>query len=166
MSHAQSSVEYAGFWRRLLAVLIDTTLYSILITPIFVALYGRDYFYWQKTSTELFAVYSAADFIFTIIIPIGLTIIFWRYFSATPGKLLLDCKIVNANTHKPLHWKQASLRYLAYIASAVPLYLGFAIIGLDKRKQGLHDKLAKTVVLHTPHNYANMSLQELMEPFE
>lgn len=166
MNNEQATTEYAGFWRRLFAVLIDTTLYSILVTPIFVALYGRDYFYWQNSNTDFFAIYSITDFIFTIIVPIALTIIFWRYFSATPGKLLLDCKIANADTLKPIHWKQACLRYLAYIASAIPLYLGFAIIGLDKRKQGLHDKLAKTVVIHTPHNYANMSLQELMEPFE
>jgi len=159
-------VEYAGFWRRLFAVFIDTTLYSILATPVFVALYGRDYVYWQNTSTEVFAIYSVIDFIFTIILPIGLTLVFWRYLSATPGKLLLDCKIVDAKTLQPIHWKQAALRYLAYLASILPLYLGFVIIGLDKRKQGLHDKLAKTVVLHNPHNYANMSLEELMEPFE
>ncbi|MBX3651771.1 MAG: RDD family protein [Burkholderiales bacterium] len=34
-----------------------------------------------------------------------------------------------------------------YIASALPLFLGFIWVGIDKRKQGWHDKLAGTVVI-------------------
>lgn len=159
-------VEYAGFWRRLLAVVIDTALFSMLLAPVLVVLYGRDYFYWQATTTDFMPIYSVTEFFLTIITPVVLTIVFWNYFAATPGKLLLDCRIVDARTHAPIHWKQASLRYLSYLASILPFYLGFLWIGFDKHKQGFHDKLAKTVVLHTPHDYAEMSLQELMEPFE
>jgi len=160
------TIVYAGFWRRLFAVILDTALFSVLLAPIFVALYGRDYFYWQSTTTDFIPIYSVTEFFLTIIAPIILTITFWNYFAATPGKLLLDCRIVDANTQKPMHWKQASMRYLFYLASILPFYLGFIWIGFDKHKQGFHDKLAKTQVLHIPHNYAEVSLQELMEPFE
>ena len=38
------------------------------------------------------------------------------------------------------------LRFLAYFVSALPLYLGFLWIALDRRKQGWHDKIARTIV--------------------
>jgi uncharacterized RDD family membrane protein YckC len=40
------------------------------------------------------------------------------------------------------------VRYLGYFVSALPLGLGFFWVAWDKRKQGFHDKLAKTVVIH------------------
>ena len=52
---------------------------------------------------------------------------------------------------------------VAYAASALPIYLGFAWIAIDKRKQGLHDKLAKTLVLYQADDYANEPLSTLME---
>lgn len=42
---------------------------------------------------------------------------------------------------------QAAARYLCYILSMLPLDLGFIWIGVDRRKQGWHDKIAQTVVV-------------------
>ncbi len=38
-------------------------------------------------------------------------------------------------------------RYLAYYVSVIPFCLGFIWVGIDKKKQGFHDKLAGTVVI-------------------
>jgi uncharacterized RDD family membrane protein YckC len=159
------SIQYAGFWRRLAAFLLDSFLFSAVIAPVQLLIYGRDYFYWSSEQSGIFAAYGLADFLLTTLLPVLLIIAFWVKLGATPGKLLMDCRVVDANTHKPLSWKKALLRCLAYIVSALPLYLGFVWIAVDKRKQGLHDKLARTLVLHQVDDYANVSLSQLQEHF-
>lgn len=162
MSNPEHS-QYAGFWRRLLAYILDYFLFSAVIAPFLVLIYGRDYFYWSAEQTEIFAIYGLADFFLTILLPVLLIIGFWVKLGATPGKLLLDCRVVDANTLQPVSWKKAPLRFVAYAASALPFCLGFVWIAVDKRKQGLHDKLAKTLVLHQADDYAREPLSKLME---
>ncbi len=95
-----------------------------------------------------------------------LTIILWVKFLGTPGKLLLDCQVVDADSFKPMSIKQAALRYVAYLASILPLLLGFLWVARDKRKQAFHDKIANTVVLHKADIEADdeskKSLEQLM----
>jgi uncharacterized RDD family membrane protein YckC len=74
-------------------------------------------------------------------------IMFWRYRSATPGKMLLSMKIVDAKTYGKLTRKQEIIRFLGYIVAVLPLCLGFLWIAFDKKKQGFHDKLAGSVVI-------------------
>jgi uncharacterized RDD family membrane protein YckC len=40
-------------------------------------------------------------------------------------------------------------RYLGYYVSILPLMLGIIWVGIDKRKQGFHDKLAGTLVVRS-----------------
>ena len=156
-------IQYAGFWRRLLAFILDSLLFYAVVAPLLLLIYGRDYFYWSSEQTGMFALYWLADFLLTTLLPILLIIGFWVKLGATPGKLLLDCRVVDANTLQPLSWKKALLRCVAYAASALPVYLGFVWIAVDKRKQGLHDKLAKTLVLYQADDYAREPLIKLME---
>lgn len=76
------------------------------------------------------------------------TVALWMKFLGTPGKLLLGCQVVDADNFAPVTIKQAVIRYLGYLVSMLPLLLGFFWIAWDPRKQGFHDKLAKTVVLY------------------
>ena len=156
-------IQYAGFWRRLLAFIIDSFLFSAVIAPLQLLIYGRAYFYWSSEQAGMFDVYGPLDFLLSILLPVLLIIGFWSKLGATPGKLLLDCRVVDADTLQLPGWKKALLRCLAYTISALPLYLGFAWIAVDKRKQGLHDKLAKTLVLHQADDYAHEPLGKLME---
>lgn len=55
--------------------------------------------------------------------------------------------IVDANTGEKPSPAQFVGRYLAYYVSMLPLFLGIIWVGIDKRKQGWHDKLAGTVVI-------------------
>ena len=58
------------------------------------------------------------------------------------------------------------MRYLSYIVSLLPLCLGFLWVARDARKQGFHDKIAKTVVLYKAgieaDDEADKSLEQLM----
>ena len=157
------SVTYAGFWRRLLAFILDSTLYSALLLPVLYLVYGPEYFVWLTTESSSFAVFGFVDFLLTYVLAVILIILFWTRQGATPGKLMLDCRVVDVNTLQTLSTKKAIIRCLAYVISALPFYLGFVWMAFDKRKQALHDKLAGTLVIYRPDDDASRSLDELME---
>jgi serine/threonine-protein kinase len=75
---------------------------------------------------------------------------YFTYFHAqsgqTPGKKLLGIKVVSEDG-SPISMGQAIGRTFGYWLSAVIGYLGYLLILVDRDKQGLHDKLAKTVVI-------------------
>jgi uncharacterized RDD family membrane protein YckC len=87
------------------------------------------------------------DILFYYILPIIAVILFWVFKSATPGKMATRLRIVDAKTGDKPSKGQFIGRYLAYYVSIIPLCLGIIWIGIDKRKQGWHDKLAGTVVI-------------------
>jgi len=135
------NMEYAGFWVRVGASLIDTLLLLIISYPILGLIYGEGY--WSGTQV----IAGFWDLILTYILPAMAIVLFWIYKSATPGKMALKLTIVDADTGgKPTTGRLIG-RYLAYYLSALPLCLGFIWVGIDKRKQGWHDKLARTVVV-------------------
>jgi len=135
--------EYAGFWIRTGASIIDTTLMLIIILPILTAIYGTDY--WKNESFVL----GFWDVMFNYILPAIAVITSWVYKSATPGKMATRLTIVDAKTGGKPSTGQFIGRYLGYYVSMIPLFLGIIWVGIDKRKQGWHDKLAGTVVLRS-----------------
>jgi uncharacterized RDD family membrane protein YckC len=134
-------MEYAGFWIRVGASLIDTLLLAIVTWPILTLIYGQSY--WASEAT----VQGFWDALFSYILPAVAVIVFWVYKSATPGKMALKLKIVDANTGRKPSKGQLVGRYIGYYVSAILLCLGFIWVGIDKKKQGFHDKLAQTVVV-------------------
>ncbi len=134
-------LEYAGFWVRTGAALIDTILLLIIIMPALTLIYGSDYW----ASESLFMGFW--DLAFNYIFPAIAVILFWIYKSATPGKMALKLCIVDAKTGEKASTGQLIGRYFAYYISIIPLLLGIIWVGIDKRKQGWHDKLAGTVVV-------------------
>jgi uncharacterized RDD family membrane protein YckC len=134
-------VEYGGFWIRTGAALIDSILVVIITAPIVTAVYGTDYW----TSDEWFQ--GIIDFLLSYIFPIVAVLVFWSYKSATPGKMLTNLTIVDAETGYKPTTVQFICRYFAYYVSIIPFFLGIIWVGIDKRKQGWHDKLAGTVVI-------------------
>ncbi|RLA44019.1 MAG: RDD family protein, partial [Gammaproteobacteria bacterium] len=103
--------------------------------------YGADY--WTSEET----VKGTWDILITYIAPIFITVWFWTKYLGTPGKMALRLKVVDSKTGQAISTPKAIGRYLAYYISALPLLLGFIWVGIDKKKQGFHDKLAGTVVV-------------------
>jgi uncharacterized RDD family membrane protein YckC len=142
MADTQRAPEYVGFWKRLLAFFIDSFIVAVVILGIALAVYGRNYMELsQGGKTVLF------DLLVQVVLPALAVILFWRYRGATPGKILLSMKIVDADTLGAPSTGKLVGRYFAYVVSMIPLFLGFLWIAFDKRKQGWHDKLAGTVVI-------------------
>ena len=141
----QQNVEYAGLWVRVGATIIDTLLIMAVLTPLLVAIYGWAYF--DATNTGFFA--GPADFLLSYIAPAVAVIVFWIYRQATPGKMALSIRIVDATTGSAPSTGRCVGRYFAYFVSIFPLGLGLIWVAFDKRKQGWHDKLAGTVVIRS-----------------
>ncbi|TRO12526.1 RDD family protein [Ectopseudomonas mendocina] len=135
--------EYAGFWVRTWAMIIDTILIMLVTVPLIVSLYGWGYF--TNENTPIIA--GPADFLITWVMPAIAVIAFWIIKQATPGKMAISAKIVDATTGQAASPAQLIGRYFAYLISMIPLFLGIFWVAFDKRKQGWHDKLSGTVVI-------------------
>jgi len=141
----EQDIEYAGFWVRVGATIIDSLLLVAITLPLLVSFYGWAYFDAEQTGF----VAGPADFLINWVLPAIAVIVFWMQKQATPGKMVLSLRIVDAATGKKPSTGQCIGRYFAYFVSAIPLCLGFIWVGFDKRKQGWHDKLAGTVVVRS-----------------
>ncbi len=138
---------YVGFWYRLSAALIDSLLFMLLMGLIMWAWYVQesvvswDYVYREPAGG------GVVDAVVSWLLPAVVTMLFWDYKMATPGKMVISAKIVDADSGARPSPKQWIFRYLGYFASALPMGLGFLWIAFDARKQGWHDKMANTVVI-------------------
>jgi uncharacterized RDD family membrane protein YckC len=133
--------EYAGFWIRVAAAIIDTVVFLLVFAIPLTLIYGTGYWTAQGGVTGLW------DILIRYIAPIFITVWFWVKYLGTPGKMALRLRVVDANTGQAISTPQAIGRYFGYYVSAFALMLGFIWVGIDKKKQGFHDKLAGTVVV-------------------
>jgi uncharacterized RDD family membrane protein YckC len=137
--------EYVGFWPRVGASIIDTILMLVICAPLVTYFYGREYW----VSSEFVFIAGPADFLINWIFPAIAVVLFWIYRQATPGKMAIGAKIVDEKTGGRPSTGQLIGRYLGYYVSILPLMLGIIWVGIDKRKQGFHDKLAGTLVVRS-----------------
>jgi uncharacterized RDD family membrane protein YckC len=136
-----SSPDYAGFWQRAAAFLIDGIIVIVILVPLLVVVFGL-----REVSLD------PAEHSWDLVVPLVIAaavIGFWRYCGATPGKIALGVKIVDAATGQPPTLGRLVLRFVAYFVSALPFYLGFLWAAVDRRKQGWHDKIARTIVINS-----------------
>ena len=136
-------LRYVGFWARVFASIIDSILLTILLVVMSLLIYG---------SVELFdnAPFDLTHLLTNVVAPAAIVILFWVRRQATPGKVMIHARIVDATTGADPRPGQLVLRYLGYYVSGIVFGLGFLWVAFDKRKQGWHDKLATTVVVREP----------------
>jgi len=153
-------LEYAGFWVRTGAFVIDSILLGLIMAPLLLYIYGWQYFFAKSP------IAGPADFLITWIFPAVATVLFWINKQATPGKMAFSARIVDAISGEAASTGQMIGRYFAYLISFIPLGLGFFWIAIDRRKQGWHDKLAGTVVVRkkpAPVKFVKATGQEQYE---
>lgn len=134
-------MEYAGFWRRVWAAVLDLFLFVLSTAPLFYAIYGR--WYLKLSVPER----GPIDFLNSFVLANALLLFFWFVCAATPGKMAMSVRIVDAATGQRPRPRQWLLRYLGLYLAALPLGLGLLWMAIDKKKQGWHDKLAGTAVV-------------------
>ena len=140
-------LEYVGFWPRVGAAIIDTILILMIIGPLLTAFYGEEY--WSNEGLT-----GPMDVLLSYLFPAVATILFWVTRQATPGKMAISARVVDANTGDPMTTSQSIGRYFAYFVAMLPLMLGILWVAFDRRKQGWHDKLAGTVVVRNKQKHS------------
>jgi uncharacterized RDD family membrane protein YckC len=129
----------AGFWRRVVAALVDFAVFAIvrLGLGVLARRVGRmdDSVLGLHGTVVACTVLFAALYVITLHALEGQTI----------GKLVVGARVVDQNGAPPA-LGTSILRVLAYGCSLVPFGLGFFMIGLRRDRRGLHDLLAGTRV--------------------
>jgi len=142
-----SGLSLAGFWVRFLGYLVDGILLgavnlilSALLRTTTTSTVGG---VTVTTTTGSVALVEVID----LIVGVAYFTWFWSSRGATLGQMLVGIRVVDADTGGPLKPSQALIRYIGYILSAIPIFIGFIWAAFDSRKQGWMDKLASTQVV-------------------
>jgi hypothetical protein len=168
----KKQVIYPKFIPRLFATTLDLLFLSVILTPImnilsrYIFLYSFNQFFVDYgidtsdraametavTMPEFGNYVTVSGFLAYIIILfiihfllMGVYFVgFWRKFGATPGKILLRMKIVNAEDYdmRPDTYRLIK-RFLGYATAIIGLWS----ILISKQGQAMHDRIAHTVVI-------------------
>ena len=142
--------EYAGFWIRFVAYLIDAVI-LVFAYWVFNAIWGlasgKGMF---GGSTDVFALATGTDWLLGIIvfflIGIAYLVCFWGWRGQTPGKMIMRVKVLRTDGSE-IGWGIAVFRYLGYVISGLLFGLGYFWVAFDVDKRGIHDKIADTAVV-------------------
>ena len=147
--------EYAGFWIRLLAYLIDWLAIGVL-SAIFSGvfwIFAFPFWGWHWGGGGDDAQFEFWRMILACFVAAAYFTVFWALRSETLGMLVLRLRIVHADgTRLRNDWDAALLRFLGYFICWATVGLLFLWVAFDERKQGLHDKIANTFVVRLPKN--------------
>ena len=106
--------EYAGFWIRVGANLIDLIIFVVIYGVLsLLSMYLFSDLYLQNVNYQ--NSYSSFDFFelfFQYLLPFIVTIWFWIKFQATPGKMATQLRLVDEKTGLSISTGQAVGRYL------------------------------------------------------
>lgn len=136
----EKNLSYAGFWIRVAASVIDGIL-------MYIVFFGLAFLFMDGLSSMATGMTITLQLIFAA----GGIIYFAGMESssrqATLGKMAVGIKVGNQKGEQ-LSFANALGRYFSKIISGIILYIGFMMVGWDKKKQGLHDKIAGTYVFY------------------
>ncbi|HVL02593.1 MAG TPA: RDD family protein [Dongiaceae bacterium] len=140
LNQPMRDVEYLGFWARVAASIIDNIWMFVVffILGLIVVL---------ASGMDESVLDSVVGTVFQLVLPAFIIVGLWVKYAATPGKMVFRAKILDADTFEPVPTGRLILRYIGYFVCVLTLGIGFIWVGIDARKQGLHDKIARTVVV-------------------
>jgi len=145
-------VQYAGFWRRVAASIIDSFAVGLLALPITLPLafgfglamnHGHDGAGSALGPIMLQVVVQGCSLLLTVVY---LSCFHASRLMATPGKLAVGIKVVRLDGQR-LGFGRSLGRAFAYYLSVLTLYIGLLMAAFTRRKQGLHDVICDTLVV-------------------
>lgn len=150
-----SRVDYAGFWRRFFAALIDQMILSIaalVISAIFHVSAGGGFD--LDGDTDLMGGLGLSvgwNHLTSSLVQVLVTFMYSTGFigsrwGATPGMRALDIEVVT-DKFQGLSYGKAATRFLWSLISGAIFGLGYLMICFTERRQSFHDKMAGTVVI-------------------
>jgi uncharacterized RDD family membrane protein YckC len=143
---------FAGFWIRVCAYITDSLIIQMIIWLLFaVALFGYTTGASGNLSAEgIYQIYqsqwgSIAGM--DLIVKLIYYTLFLGKTGQTPGKNLFGLRVIRTDG-RPVTYAQALIRTIGYYINMLTLEIGFLWVAVDRRKQGLHDKIAGTLEIH------------------
>ena len=146
------AARYGGFWMRVVATLIDVIALGIVTGPVSVIIgiitgVAGHAVAMPKPGVDVASLILTGSFS---------TLVNWLYsallesssYQATLGKMALGLKVTDLQGHR-ISFARATGRHFAKILSGFVLFVGFIMVGFTRRKQGLHDMLAGTLVIRS-----------------
>jgi uncharacterized RDD family membrane protein YckC len=141
---AAPEVRYAGFWRRLLAFVVDlgvTSLIFFALAIILPILLG------PRLGVPRGSVILASGAVAWLVI----TWLYWALMESssrqsTVGKDMFGIMVTDAEGNR-MSFRKATVRHLGKVASALPVLAGFVMAGFTAKKQGLHDLITGSRVV-------------------
>ena len=160
----KEDIVYAGFFVRLSAYIIDCIIVGIALLVIRIP---KFIIYMMNLDIFLIKPILFKFSIFDIVIYLlGLTyfVLMTYYCGGTIGKKLFKLKVCKTTDKKlslfTVIYRESIGRYL----SALILFIGYIMIGVDSKKRGLHDILSDTLVVYNiePIYVSNNDIKELI----
>lgn len=156
---ADAPLVYAGFWQRVGAHVVDFMLWWF-VWQILVAVVGAKYFPeamaivekgpgYQAKPDELLPLLRFMGAVFAVgaVWSVVYDVFFTLRFAATPGKLLLNIRVVQADG-RPLGLMRILVRTFTKGLAGIPtLGIGLLVVAFDEQKRGLHDFFSGTRVV-------------------
>ncbi len=150
--------EYAGFWKRFLAYIIDGILLSVVYFVVLIPVFGllgigaATYQEGDPAASEAFMMAAAGVYFLSMVV---IFIAGWLYFAlmessnkgATLGKMALGIKVTDLDGNR-ISFGRATGRYFGKIISGLILYIGFIMAAFTEKKQALHDMMASCLVVN------------------
>jgi uncharacterized RDD family membrane protein YckC len=150
-------VQYAGFWRRFVAYLIDSIIIGVVsclvLIPVFAVL-GIGIGLGGIEEEEAAGFILAPVIGFMLFAGLVLAVGEWLYFAlmessnrmATLGKMAIGIKVTDLNGNR-VTFGRATGRYFGKILSGMIFMIGYIMAGLTEKKQALHDMIASCLVV-------------------
>jgi len=144
---SQRRYQYGGFWIRFAAVVVDgIILWVVNLIPNLLVLGAigfnrrnpRDFMGILAAQGVLMLIYLAVSFVYET----G----FIGRFGATPGKMVCQLQVINADGSK-VSYQKAAARYGAKLINSFTLLIGYIMAAFDDEKRALHDRICDTRVI-------------------
>jgi len=145
-------LEYAGFWVRAGAKLIDWFILYVVsrLLARALGLADLDPFQLLQGSMATLEPYVQRIMLLALLDSLARLVFYWFFlkrFAATPGKMLLGLRVVSADG-SPLAHGQIVGRYFAEMLSKYfTLCIGYLVAGFDDEKRTMHDHFCHTRVV-------------------
>jgi uncharacterized RDD family membrane protein YckC len=159
--------QYAGFFTRLVAYVIDRLIVSGIVALIGM---GVNLALNALNLREWLSSHDAAALLVALLI-LGLVAFvrlfynmgFWMLAGQTPGKRVMGVRVVRTDGQR-LKWGNAIRREIGYWLSTI-LFLGYLWVLVDNRRQAWHDKLAGTMVVYSWPEEGGTPIRDRLERF-
>ncbi|AMV71292.1 hypothetical protein JCM30471_31280 [Desulfuromonas carbonis] len=135
----------AGFWIRVVASLVDSTLVTLLQFFFGTALIAAAVALTGGSADQGLGMAIAWSFgpALGVIYYVGFT----GYCGQTPGKMALRIKVIRTNGNDIGYGVALVRETVGKFLSTLILGIGYLMVAFDEQKQGLHDRLVKTYVI-------------------